>query len=66
MAFPPIDPATPEDTEVLLDLEHQLDVANDYRTLWPQATGARVPEAVSRPAPEPDPPPDVTAVDSDL
>lgn len=57
MAFPTIDPATPQATpqeiEVLLDLEHQLDVANDdHHPARPPTWGTRAPEAVSRSAPK--------------
>ena len=62
MASPSLDPATPADTEALIDLQHQLDIANDYRTLRSQSRGTHAPEADSGPASEPDPPPDMTAM----
>lgn len=54
MTGPTIDPPTPQEIEALLDVEHQLDVANDYRTARAQTLRTRATGAVPRPAPEPD------------
>jgi len=57
MAFPPTDPVTPQDIEVLLELQHELDVANDSHSMQPHTWGTRATEADSRPAPKPHPRP---------